>query len=104
MWLLKRFPALSLSQYCILCNSDFVLVWSCCKVMGARRHFLKPMKLLITSLLLLPAAFAQTPSVPCIPAPVPAPAVANTPIRAAVAARAELLRSSLPPTLPKSQS
>ena len=37
------------------------------------------MKLLITSLLLLPAAFAQTPPVPCIPAPAPAPAVANTP-------------------------
>src|SRR3569833_530691 len=37
------------------------------------------MKLLITLLVLLPAAFAQTPSVPCIPPPAPAPAVANTP-------------------------
>src|SRR5689334_22200048 len=35
------------------------------------------MKFLITSMLLLPAAFAQIPSVPCIPAPAPAPAVAN---------------------------
>ena len=35
---------------------------------------LKPMKLSIVSLLLIPSAFAQMPSVPCIPPPAPPPA------------------------------